>query len=140
MALTDDNSGAGDAGTVDDILGGGGGTGGEGEAGGDAGAGAEGGAGGADGGDAGAGDPEFYAALSGEAGEGETASNRDYVKAKGFKDLDGLVKAYRSAEKGLHDSGRVKVPGEGASEAEIAEFHKAIGVPDDPKGYTVPEP
>ncbi len=133
----------GEAGTVDDILGGGGGgdAGAGGGEGGDAGAGGD-GAGG-EGGDAGAGgggaDPDFYSALSQETGEGETASNLDYVKAKGFKDLDGLVKAYRSAEKGLHDSGRIKIPGEGASEAEVAEYRKAIGVPEKPTDYAVPE-
>jgi hypothetical protein len=108
----------------------------------DAGAGAGGGA------DAGAGagsaenggpTPEWYGALSVDVGEGETASNHDYVKAKGFKDLDGLVKAYRHAEKGLHESGRVKVPGEGASEAEIAEYRAAIGVPEKPEDYARPE-
>lgn len=90
-------------------------------------------------GDPPAADPDFYGALSVDVGEGETASNRDYVKAKGFKDLDGLVKAYRSAEKGIHDSGRVKVPGDGATAEELAAYRTATGVPDDPKGYAVPE-
>ena len=92
------------------------------------------------GGDGGA-DPDWYGSLSAEAGEGETASHRDYVKSKGFKDLDGLVKAYRSAEKGLHESGRIKVPGEGASAEDVAAFNKAIGVPDTAEGYqiTLPE-
>jgi len=100
-----------------------------------------GGDGGGDGGaGAGAVDPDWYANLSAETGEGETASHRDYVKAKGFKDLDGLVKAYRFAEKGLHESGRVKVPGEGASAEDVAAFNKAIGVPDAPDGYQVALP
>ena len=30
--------------------------------------------------------------------------------------------------------------GEGAAAEEIAAFHKAIGVPDDPKGYTIAPP
>lgn len=114
-------------------------------------AGAGGSAGGADGG-AGAGgagvgeqeigggaDPSWYGDLSGEA-QGESASNRDWIKSKGVKDLDGLVKSYRDAERGLRDSGRVRIPGEGASEAEVREFHKAIGVPDDAKGYQVSVP
>ena len=91
------------------------------------------------GGDGGA-DPDWYGSLSVDTGEGETASHRDYVKSKGFKDLDGLVKAYRSAEKGLHESGRIKVPGEGASAEDIAAFNKAIGVPDTPEGYQVTLP
>lgn len=83
--------------------------------------------------------PDWYGNLSAETAEGETASNRDYVQAKGFKDIDGLVKAYRHAEKGLHESGRIKVPGEGATAQEVAEYRAAIGVPDKPEGYTVPE-
>lgn len=83
--------------------------------------------------------PDWYGNLSAETAEGETASNRDYVQAKGFKDIDGLVKAYRHAEKGLHESGRIKVPGEGATAQEVAEYRAAIGVPDKPEGYAVPE-
>lgn len=104
-----------------------------------AGAGGEGGNGGGDGG-AGVVDPDWYGGLSADAGEGETASNRDYIKAKGFKDLDGLVKAYRFAEKGLHDSGRVKVPGDGATAEDVASFRSAIGVPENADDYEVKLP
>lgn len=90
---------------------------------------------GAPGGDA----PAWVTGLSADVTEGETASNRDYVQAKGFKDLDALVKAYRHAEKGLHESGRVKVPGEGATDQEVAEFRQAIGVPAKPEDYARPE-
>lgn len=83
----------------------------------------------------GAADPDWYANVSAETADGETASNRDYIKAKGFKDIDGLAKAYRNAEKALHDKGAVKIPGEGASEAEVTAWREAIGVPADPKGY-----
>jgi hypothetical protein len=50
------------------------------------------------------------------------------------------VKAYRSSEKAIHDSGRVKIPGDGSTPEEIAEFNKAIGVPDDAKGYVIAAP
>lgn len=137
MDLNDGSGGGGSdsgAGTVDDLLGSGAASGGNGS---ESGAkSAEGGSGGSEGGA----DPDWYGSLSAELGDGETASNVDYVKAKGFKDLDGLVKAYRSAEKGIHDSGRVKIPGEGASEAEIAEYRTAIGVPEKPEDYARPEP
>lgn len=83
--------------------------------------------------------PDWYGSLSADLGDGETASNRDYVQAKGFKDIDALTKAYRNAEKGLHESGRIKVPGEGATAQEIAEYRTATGVPNDPAGYTLPE-
>lgn len=91
------------------------------------------------GGDAGAADPDWYANLSADA-DGEAASNRDWIKAKGFKDLDGVTKALRNAEKAIHDSGRIKIPGADAKPEEIAEFHKAIGVPEDPKGYEFKAP
>lgn len=80
----------------------------------------------------------FYGQFSAEGAEG-TPANRDWMRAKGFKDLDGLVKAHRAAEKAIHDSGRIKVPGEGASPEEIAAFNKAIGVPEKPEGYKLPE-
>lgn len=102
-----------------------------------AGAGAAGGA--ADGG-AGSGlDPDWYGSLSVEA-DGEAASNRDWVKAKGFKDLDSMAKSLRHAEKAISDSGRVKIPGEGATPEERAAFNKAIGVPEDAKGYAIAVP
>lgn len=94
------------------------------------------------GGDGGAGvvDPDWYASLSAETGEGETASHRDWIKAKGFKDLDGVVKSMRDTEKALRDGGRIKVPGEGASAEDVAAFNKAIGVPDTAEGYQVTLP
>lgn len=88
----------------------------------------------------GGGDPDWYAGLSADTIEGETASNRDWVKAKGFKDVDGLIKSARDTEKALRDSGRIKVPGEGASDEEIATWRKGIGVPDTPEGYEVKLP
>lgn len=88
----------------------------------------------------GAADPDWYATLSAEAGEGDAASHRDYVKGKGFKTPDDVVKAYRAAEKAIHDSGRVKVPGEGATAEEVAAWNKAIGVPDDVAGYAITPP
>lgn len=111
-----------------------GGAGGEGGSGG----GGEGGAGGEGGGDGGA-DPDWYTRLSTDA-DGEAASHRDWVKAKGFKDLDSVAKALRNAEKAIHDSGRVKIPGEGASAEEVIAWRKATGVPDDPKGYEIKAP
>lgn len=84
--------------------------------------------------------PEWAKGLSGDGGEADAPSNQDWVKSKSFKDLDGLVKAYRDTERALRDGGRVKVPGEGAGTEEVAAYHKAIGVPDDAKGYEVAMP
>lgn len=141
---SDGGAGGANAGTdVSDIFGGaGGGDGGQGSQGsqGDGGQGGQGGQGDGSQGDGGAADPDWYGNLSADVVDGETASNRDWIKAKGFKDLDGLTKALRSAERAIHDSGRVKIPGEGASAEELATFRKAIGVPDDAKGYGMPVP
>lgn len=90
--------------------------------------------------DDGAADPDWYGSLSADAGEAETASHRDYIKGKGFKTVDDVVKAYRSAEKAIHDTGRVKIPGEGATPEELTAWRKATGVPDDAAGYTITAP
>ncbi len=83
-------------------------------------------------------DPDWYASLSADPGEGEKASLRDWVKALGVKDLDGLAKVARDNQAALRDTGRIKIPGDGASPAEIAAFRSAIGVPEDASGYQLP--
>lgn len=107
------------------------------------GSGAEGGQGGgaASGADvAGAIDPDWYANLSADGGDADNPSNRDWIKSLGVRDLDGLAKIARDNQKALRDSGRVKLPGEGAPAEEVAAFRKAIGVPDDAKGYAIVAP
>jgi len=137
---SDDGAGAGAGADFSDVFGGG--EGGAGGGGGAAAGGADGGAageGGAGQGDGGA-DPDWYAQLPSEIGEGESASLRDRVKAAGVKDVTTLAKRFFDTQRALHDSGRIKVPGEGANAEEVATFRKAIGVPDDPKGYEMPVP
>jgi hypothetical protein len=90
------------------------------------------------GGDQGGQEPDWYASLSAEA-DGDNPSHRDYVKGKNFKTIDDMAKSYREAEKALRDSGRVKIPGADAKPEEVAEFRKLLGVPDDAKGYAMPE-
>lgn len=127
--------GAGDGGAG---AGAGGGAGADGGA---AGGGAGAGAGeGGQGGGGGAADPEWYAQLSSDAGEGESASLRDWVKSIGAPDVNTLAKLARDNQRALRESGRIKVPGEGATAEEIATFRKAIGVPEDAKGYELPVP
>lgn len=131
------SAGGEDLGGAGDLLGGGA-TGGGGAAGGQGeGAGGEGGGQGAGGG----GElPDWFAQISDKAGEGETASNRDWLASKGFKDLDGLVKSYREAETTIRNGGKVNVPGENAKPEEIAAFRAAIGVPEKPDGYEINGP
>lgn len=87
----------------------------------------------------GAPDPDWYSSLSADA-DGDKPSLRDWAKAAGVKDLDGLAKIARDNQAALRESGRIKVPGEGAKPEEVAEFRKAIGVPEDAKGYAVTAP
>lgn len=122
------NAFTGGAGSGDGAAGAGGGDGGASAAAGDEGAGAESGQ-----------EPAFFANLSREVRDGESASDYDWAKASGIKDEASLARIARDNQKALRDSGRVKVPAEGASAEEIKAFHTAIGVPDDPSGYTVPE-
>lgn len=138
----DDGAGAGGAGGgAADLLGGAGGAGAGGEGGGDQGGGAgDGGAGGEGGGDQGGADPDWYANISAEAGEGEQASLRDWLKSAGIKDLDGLAKVARDNQRALRESGRIKVPGEGASAEEVSAYRKALGVPESAAGYEFAAP
>lgn len=110
-------------------------------AGGDAGAGGAGdGAGdqGGGGGDqGGAADQAFLSQFPTDALEGDSASLQDWVKASGVKDLAGLAKVARDNQRALRESGRVKVPGEGAAADEVAAFRTAIGVPESAEGYQV---
>lgn len=85
----------------------------------------------------GGGDPAWYADLSADTADGETASLRDWVKAQNANDLNGLAKIARDNQRALRESGRVKVPGEGASPEEVAAWRTATGVPDSPAGYAL---
>lgn len=132
---------SGDVGSINDLTGGGAGDGGAEAAGGGADAGAGGGGTGGDGGAQGGGDvpADFLALFPTDTPDGETASLQDWVKATGVKDAATLAKIARDNQRALRESGRIKVPGEGATDQEIAEYRAAIGVPDSPQGYTVPE-
>ncbi|TCP35908.1 hypothetical protein [Sphingomonas sp. BK235] len=138
MATEDTGAGAGGGDALGGLLGGAGGGAGGGTA-----PAAEGGAGA--GSEAGSGAPagaapDWYAHVSAEAGDGESASNRDWLAAKGFKDLDAVVKSARHAERALHDKGMVAVPKEGAAPEQVAAFHRAIGVPEAATGYEIKGP
>lgn len=91
------------------------------------------------GGDGGA-DPDWYNQLSADVADGEKASLRDFVKARGAKTIDQLAKGLLDAQRAIHDKGMVKLPGENASDDERAAFNKAIGVPDSAEGYAFEPP
>lgn len=123
--------GSGAAGLLEDEAGGGGG--GDGTGGGAA-DGAQGGDGGA------AADIAWASGVSADKGEGDDPSNLDWLRSSGVKDLNGLVKVARDNIKAVRDSGRVKIPGEGAKPEEIKAYREAIGVPNDAAGYVVELP
>jgi hypothetical protein len=85
-------------------------------------------------------DPEWLKQFSGEGGDADNPSNRDWLKAKGFKTVDDVAKSYREAEHAIRNGGKLTVPGEDAKPEEIAAFHKAIGVPEKADGYTFDMP
>lgn len=90
---------------------------------------------GGDGGEGAGGEADWLEQFSAEGGDAENPSNRDWLKAKGFKTADDVAKSYREAEKAIHSKGGITVPGEGAKPEEIAAFNKAIGVPEKVDGY-----
>jgi hypothetical protein len=77
--------------------------------------------------------------FSGEKKDGEL-SNQEWIAKTGVKDLDTLVKRARDTEKAFREGGKVKIPGEGASEAEVKAFREAIGAPAEAAGYEVALP
>lgn len=122
-----------------DLIGGAGGGGAAGAANGDDAAGGSGAAAG-DAPEAGGAAPDWFEKVSAETKDGETSSNRDWLAAKGVKDLDGLTKIARDTERALRENGRIKVPGEDAKPEELAAFKAAIGVPEKVDGYEVKAP
>jgi hypothetical protein len=143
-----EGAGGADFGGADDLFGGaaaGGAGGGDAGAGaGDGGAAGDAGGSGGDGqggeGSGGAAAPDWFEKVSSAAAEGETSSNRDWLTAKGVKDIDGLVKITRDTERALREGGRIKVPGEGAKPEEVTAFQRAIGVPEKVDGYEIKGP
>lgn len=65
----------------------------------------------------------------------EKTYEKELKRLKRFADPSGVYGMAREAENKLHTSGLVKIPGKDASEEEIAEFNKAMGVPEKPEEY-----
>jgi hypothetical protein len=55
-----------------------------------------------------------------------------------YQGVDALARAHVELQKTI--GGRVKVPGDNAAPEELAQFRKALGVPDAPEGYTFAPP
>lgn len=54
-----------------------------------------------------------------------------------FADPASARKSWREAEKRLSEGGRIKIPGEGASDEELTEWRKALGVAESPDKYEI---
>lgn len=54
-----------------------------------------------------------------------------------YADPGAAYKAWRSAVAKISEGGKIKLPGDGATDAEKAEFAKALGVADDPSKYEI---
>lgn len=54
-----------------------------------------------------------------------------------YTDQKAAFKAWKAATEKISADGRVKIPGEGATPEEIAEYTKAIGVPEKPDAYKI---
>lgn len=90
--------------------------------------------------DGGAADQAFLGQFSTDPLDGDGPSLQDWVNSTGVKDVNGLAKIARDNQRALRESGRVKVPGEGASEAEVKAWRAAIGVPETVEGYAIAAP
>jgi hypothetical protein len=84
--------------------------------------------------------PEWVKSFSGDKPKEGELSNQEWIAKLGVKDLDGLATIARDNQKALRESGRVKVPGEGATEAELKSFREAVGAPLEPTGYEIALP
>lgn len=66
----------------------------------------------------------------------EKAYAKELKRLQRFANPEAVAGSQRETERLLSSGGLVKLPGKDAKPEEIAEFNKALGVPDDPKGYT----
>lgn len=82
---------------------------------------------------------DWMKSFSGEKA-GDEPSNQEWLAKTGVKDPDGLVKIARDLRRAQSESGKVKIPGENATDDERAAFREAIGAPKEAAGYEVTMP
>lgn len=74
--------------------------------------------------------------MAEHAGAGDAkAVARELKRLERLNDPTAVFGMYRELDNRLNGGGLVKVPGKDAREEEVKAFHKALGVPEDPKGY-----
>lgn len=71
---------------------------------------------------------------------GDELSHQEWLAKIGAKDPNDVVARYRQLEKAHRESGKVKIPGENATDEEKAAFREAIGAPKEAAGYEVKMP
>ena len=70
------------------------------------------------------------------AGAGDAkAVKRELKRLEGITDPAGIYGTYRELESKFTSGGLIKMPGKDAKPEEVAEFHKALGVPKEPADY-----
>ncbi len=75
-------------------------------------------------------EPDWRKGIAGE--DAETLKELERIDSPST-----LYKRFKDSQEFIRSSGKVKVPGEGATEQEVAEFRKAVGVPEKPDGYQI---
>lgn len=74
--------------------------------------------------------------MAEHAGAGDPkAVARELKRLERITDPTAVFGMYREMESKFSEGGLVKIPGKKASEEEIKAYHKALGVPEEPKGY-----
>jgi hypothetical protein len=68
-------------------------------------------------------------------GGDEKAVKRELKRLERFTDPNGIYAMSRELESKFSQGGLIKKPGKDAKPEEVAEFHKALGVPDKPEDY-----
>jgi hypothetical protein len=84
--------------------------------------------------------PEWAKSFSADKPGEKELSNQEWIAKLKLKDLDSVVQLARDNQKALRESGRVKLPGDGATEAEVKAYKEAVGAPLEASGYAVDLP
>ena len=84
---------------------------------------------------------EWMVTMRNEDGSEQAVPLREHPSLRKYASKDEAVKALVHAQKllGRRPEGYVRVPGSDAGEEELAEYRAALGLPESPDGYDLPE-
>lgn len=94
---------------------------------------------GGEGGEGDGGKPWYDGVSDTAPGEG-ILSDKAWLENKKHSDLSGLIKSARESEKQLLAGDKIVVPKEGDAPEVFENYYKALGRPDEAKGYEIPVP